>query len=416
MTPAPGPGLTPSRNRPSQSAARTPSGPCALALAILLSTREASSRRLGSSHHQGASIRLSSAGPALSSELGAGRDPLWPVLGIFSIAGWNREVRSKAASFLGLICSDCVPTGARTWAFHRRCFRRAGLRSGSPGACGARETERQGPEDGPQAVRAPLGLLPRGGASDLGRGCLPSFGGGEDLGPRILAFSPLELLWPVPRAHPPTEVGCRERRRWNPLAWDLAPDLARERVAPARTHQPVPAKHLASRQFHQKLFSLFPTPLLTLETSFAPRETGWKGWPALALNPVFSPSPPPPLRKLISTVCPTSRHPIKETWVAGPRPAGPGHRLQNRPASLPLRPGRLRAPGGGGRSHRLHDAPPWSERLRAAGAAGGRRPRGKCPSSARVNYSERMKEKKKKKSRGGGDPGLAGGSRGGLVQ
>lgn len=90
--------------------------------------------------------------------------------------------------------------------------------------------------------------------------------------------------------------------------------------------------------------------------------------------------------------------------MAGPRPAGPGHRLQNRPASLPLRPGRLRAPGGGGRSHRLHDAPPWSERLRAAGAAGGRRPRGKCPSSARVNYSERMKEKKKKNQGEAGTP------------
>lgn len=28
--------------------------------------------------------------------------------------------------------------------------------------------------------------------------------------------------------------------------------------------------------------------------------------------------------------------------MAGPRPAGPGQRLQNRPASLPLRPGRTR--------------------------------------------------------------------------
>lgn len=209
MTPAPGPGLTPSRNRPSQSAARTPSGPCALALAILLSTREASSRRLGSSHHQGASIRLSSAGPALSSELGAGRDPLWPVLGIFSIAGWNREVRSKAASFLGLICSDCVPTGARTWAFHRRCFRRAGLRSGSPGACGARETERQGPEDGPQAVRAPLGLLPRGGASDLGRSCLPSSGRSGAARTLDRASSPSRPWSSCGLRHAPTR-----RRRW----------------------------------------------------------------------------------------------------------------------------------------------------------------------------------------------------------
>lgn len=205
----------------------------------------------------------------MSSELGAGRDPLWPVLGTFSIAGWNREVRSKAASFLGLICSDCVPTGARTWAFHRRCFRRAGLRSGSPGAL-------RSPGDGATWTggRAP------------GPACAPGTGPGRALraaapgeGPLTwegAAFHSLGAARILARASSPSRpwssCGLRHaptrRRRWAaekgvggthwPGIWHRTWLVNAWRPP---EHQPVPNKHLASRQFHQKLFSLFPTPL-----------------------------------------------------------------------------------------------------------------------------------------------------------
>lgn len=126
----------------------------------------------------------------------------------------------------------------------------------------------------------------------------------------------------------------------------------------------------------------------------------------MAANLVFSPPPPP--RKLISTGCPTSRHPIKETWVAGVSPRGALTASPEQAGSAPA------AHGDGDRSHRLNDAPPWFARLRAAGAAGGRRrSRGKCHSSARVNYSERTKEgKETKKKMGRRGPRPRGGPRG----
>lgn len=163
MTPEPGRGLTCSRNQHFRSRPALPSSrPWALVLSdsSLRGPPGPGRRRLPpacSSRHQGVSIRFFSEGPALSSELGARRDPLWPVLCIFSISG-HREVRSKTTSFLVLIGSDCVPTGAGTPAFHRRFFRRAvsgpdlpALRSPGDGATDSRCAQRQhDPGPGPR--------------------------------------------------------------------------------------------------------------------------------------------------------------------------------------------------------------------------------------------------------------------------